>query len=178
VRAKQRLFFALWPDDSVRAQVTARAARAIEAAAKDGGKIVVPANYHVTLAFLGAVSSSSVADVVAAAAWVRFLPFELSLERTGYWPRSLVAWLAPAATPAPLEALVDDLWHKLIDIGLHRKSLRYQPHLTLNRKARGGIRMALDAPVNWPVASFALVESVTAETGPVYTVLEEFVAGA
>ena len=111
---KKRLFFALWPDAGVRAQISAGASRAIEGA----GNHAVPAvNYHITLAFLGPVSASSVPEIVEVVSSVRFLPFRLELDHTGYWPKSRVAWLAPSTSPLQLSDLVDNLWNKLACFG-------------------------------------------------------------
>ncbi len=52
------------------------------------------------------------------------------------------------------------------------------PHLTLGRMVDGGLGMQLDETVRWPVSSFVLVESIPGPAGPVYTVLEQFSAGA
>ena len=173
---KRRLFFALWPDAHIRSQVADQVARAIESGAADGRR-VPPANYHITLAFLGSVSASSMADIVAAAGRVRFLPFNLDLVRTGYWPNAKVAWLAPENCPPFLQTLVDDLWNRLADLGLQREERPYLPHLTLARRTQGGLGMRLDSPIAWQVSSFVLAESTGGPDGPVYTVLEEFTAG-
>ena len=173
-KTKKRLFFALWPDDEVREQIAADAGRTIE---RSDGRTVPPSNYHITLTFLGSVTASSLPDIVAAARNVRFLPCEIVLDHTGYWPRSRVAWLAPADYPLVLNALVDDLWNKLADLGFRAESRRYRPHVSLCRDVSGGLKMRLKTPVVWPVSAFALVESNLSDKGPVYTVLEQFSAG-
>jgi 2'-5' RNA ligase len=171
---KKRLFFALWPSDEVRAQIAADAGRMIE----DGGAPTVPAiNYHITLAFLGFVSASSLPDIVAAMRNVRFLPCEITLDHTGYWPRSRIAWLAPNDYPLVLSALVDDLWNKLAGLGFRTEARQYRPHVSLCRNVSGGLAMRLKVPVVWPVSSFVLAESNPSAEGPVYTVLEHFPAG-
>ena len=173
--AKKRLYFGLWPTEEIREAIVSGAARAIEGTGQRGA--VPPQNYHITLAFLGSVSASGVSELAAVARQVRFLPFDIALERTGYWPRSQVGWVAPAEPPARLLALVDDLWNKLTDLGYLRENRPYMPHVTIGRKVGGGFGTQLPLPVNWPVSSFVLVESATRAEGPVYTVLEEFFAG-
>jgi len=173
-KTKKRLFFALWPDDEVREQIAADAGRTIE---RSDGRTVPSSNYHITLAFLGAVTVSSLPDIVAAVRNVRFLPCEIVLDHTGYWPHSRVAWLAPANYPLVLNALVDDLWNKFADLGFREESRRYRPHVSLCRDVSGGLKMRLKTPVVWPVSAFALIESNLSDKGPVYTVLEQFSAG-
>lgn len=172
--AKKRLFFALWPDDEVRKLVVTDTERAIRAA---GANPVSPFNYHVTLAFLGAVSASSLNDIVRVCSDIRFRRFLLELDRTGYWPRSRIAWLGPSHCPLELEALVDDIWNKLTDLGFRQELRPYKPHISLCRDVSGGFGMRLDRPIVWPVSSFILAQSIPGETGPVYTVLEQFAAG-
>ena len=164
----------MWPDDEVRAQIAADAGRTIE----DAGKpTVAPINYHITLAFLGSVSASSLPDILTAVRNVRFLPCEITLDHTGYWPRSRVAWLAPSDYPLVLSALVDDLWNKLAGLGFRAEAGQYRPHVSLCRNVSGGMAMRLKTPVVWPVSSFVLAESNPSAEGPVYTVLEDFPAG-
>jgi 2'-5' RNA ligase len=172
--AKKRLFFALWPDDGVRELIVADTERAISAA---GANPVSPSNYHVTLAFLGEVSASSLGDIVRICGDIRFRQFLLQLDRTGYWPRSRIAWLGPSQGPLELEALVDDIWNKLAELGFRQELRPYKPHVSLCRNVSGGLGMCLNSPISWPVSSFVLVQSTPGEAGQVYTVLEQFAAG-
>jgi 2'-5' RNA ligase len=179
---KKRLYFGLWPTDEVRAAIAENAVRVVESSGDISGQPAsgaIPAcNYHLTAAFLGTVSASSLPDLIAMGTSMRFLAFRLYLERTGYWPRSQVAWVAPEAYPPSLIALVDDLWNKLVDLGFRRDERPYMPHITIGRNVGDGFAAQLNEPIYWPVESFALIESVTGPDGPVYTVLEEFSAGA
>lgn len=171
--SKQRLFFALWPDAAVREQLAIAAAPLIT----DLRHPVIPGeNYHLTIAFLGAVSPATVPDIVATARGVRFAPFELVLEQGGYWQRARIAWLAPAGCPLSLATLVDDLWNKLAGLGLALDSRQFRPHITLARDADPVASVQLVPRLRWPVQSFALLESTPGSAGSVYTVLEEFPA--
>ena len=172
--AKLRLFFALWPDEEVCQRIVRDTERAISAT---GATPVPSSNYHVTLAFLGEISASSLGDIVRICGDIRFRHFLLQLDRTGYWPRSRIAWLGPSQCPLELEALVDDIWNKLVELGFRQELRPYQPHVSLCRKASGGLGMRLDTPINWSVDSFVLAQSTPGEAGPVYTVLEQFAAG-
>jgi 2'-5' RNA ligase len=171
--SKQRLFFALWPDASVREQIAAAAAPAVASLQQ---RAVPAANYHLTIAFLGAVSPATVPDIAAAARGVRFAPFEVVLQHGGYWQRSRTAWLAPAGCPQALATLVDDLWNKLAGLGLVLDSRQFRPHVTLVRDADAVASAQFATPVLWRVQSFALLESTPGSAGPLYTLLEEFPA--
>ena len=173
---KLRLFFALWPTEEARTQIAERTRTAVEAA---GGRPVPPENYHVTLAFLGHVRISGVDEITRIMRTIRFKSFMLQLDRTGYWPRSKVAWLGSSSCPLELDALEDEIWMKLEDLGFHRDNLNpYQPHVSLARSASSGLGMVLEQPVIWPVHAFGLVSSEPGEGAPVYTVLEQFRAGS
>ena len=174
-RPKLRLFFALWPDEDTRMRILADLEPAVRAA---GDNPVPVENYHITLAFLGSVSASSLNDIVRMCSDVRFREFSLELDRSGYWPRSRIAWLGPSRQPPELPALVDDIWNKLAELGFKQELRPYLPHVSLCRQVSGGLGMQLAAPISWPVESFALVQSLPGDNGPVYTVLEQFAAGA
>ena len=175
---RRRLFFALWPDAALREAIRVAAEPAVRhALTLPGARAIPAANYHIPIAFLGQVSASSCPDILRVARRARFLPFDVSLERTGYWPRSRIVWLAPASVPPALGALAADLWRKLGDLGLVEDDRPYQPHVSLCRNAGGGAGMRLARPLVWPVSSFALVESQLSAEGSVYTVLEQFPAG-
>ena len=75
-----------------------------------GGEQSTVANTPESLAFLGAVSAHSIKDIVQICSDVRFGPFALELSRTGYSPRSKVAWLAPDVWPLHLQRKAP-LWH-------------------------------------------------------------------
>ena len=171
LRAKQRVFFALWPDASVREQIAVAAAAVITNAQQ---RVVPVDNYHLTIAFIGALSPAAVPDIITSAHSVRFAPFELVLQQAGYWQRSRIAWLAPAGCPQSLATLVDDLWNKLAGLGLMLDSRQFRPHLTLARDADEVASVQLVPALRWHVQSFALLESTPGSAGPVYTVLEEF----
>ena len=171
---KMRLFFALWPSDELRKRITNDTEGAVLEA---GGNRVPAKNFHVTLAFLGQVRHSSLDDIIKTVRSVRFGPFFLELDRTGYWPGSRVAWLGPSTKDMALEALVENIWDKLENLGFMREFAIYQPHVSLVRDVDAELGLTPRAPITWPVDAFALVNSVSTAAGTTYTVLEEFTAG-
>ena len=167
----RRLFFALWPDPAVRRTLRRATRNAVRSC---GGRPVPPDNYHITLAFLGNVAADLFPEIVAGAATVPVPAITLTLDRLGYWPRPRVLWLGPRRCPQILTVLADNLWTRMESIGLPRERRVYQPHLTLCRKVRAAPAVEAPAPVRWPIASFALVESVTTAGGARYAVVEQF----
>lgn len=163
----QRLFFALWPDDAVREQLRA----AQQGMLRGGGRPVHVQDIHVTLAFLGQVEAQRQTCMAQAAAGVRGAPFELVIDRQGYWPRPRVAWCAPAATPEPLRELVQRLNGALRPCGFVPDRRPYSPHVTLFRDSRAVSDGPLAHPVRWPCREIVLVASGNVPDGPRYRVL-------
>jgi 2'-5' RNA ligase len=171
--ATERLFVALWPTPPVRDAIAGVA----DALPDATGRFVPPVNYHLTLAFLGAVPVTAREPLLGAIRAVTLAPFELRLAELGHWPRSRVVWLGPAECPAPLRSLVERLAAALAGLGHAAPAEPFRPHVTLVRRARERPPTAAFEPVNWPVDGFVLVRSDTRPTGPVYTVLEHVAAG-
>lgn len=169
-----RLFFALWPDDGVRERIAGELAELL--AGLDGRRLP-PANYHLTLAFLGAVAVTDLAEIQAAAQRVPITPFELRLTRTDYWAPAKIAWLGTDECPAELTGLVNALATELVAIGISPEAEPYEPHVSLARGVADCAQTRLEAPIGWPVSGFALVQSQASSEGSVYTVLEHYSAG-
>ena len=162
-----RLFFALWPDGETR-QFINRHTRSLVRVA--GGRPVPVEKLHLTLAFLGPVGVERIAAIEEAAATVDFEPFELTLDRLGYWPRLRVLWIGPQNWPPQLGALNDGIWTALGTCGFEREARPFRPHLSICRKAsppKGGLARA----VSWTPPGFVLVASTTDPRGARYQVL-------
>lgn len=168
----RRLFFALWPDAHTRLAIR-RATR--EAVRHAGGRPVLPANYHLTLAFLGEQPAALLPAIRAAAADCVPPKGELRLERIGYFARARVLWLGPSRTPPALRSAARTLWEALAPLGLRSERRAFAAHLTLARKA-GRMPEVSIRPVGWRYTGFVLVESETASSGARYRVLDEWPA--
>ena len=154
-----RLFLALWPDDSVRRQLTAW---------RDSWHwphAAVPVHderLHLTLHFLGDVERARLP-----ALRVSVTPFELSFGSNALWPHG-IAVLEPLAIPPALAQLQGALGQLLTDAGLPLDTRPYRPHVTMARRAVQAALPAAGPSFTWTVDSYALVES----SGGRYTVLE------
>lgn len=169
----KRLFFALWPDDKTR--------RAIQEATRTlvqhcDGRPVPPENFHVTLAFLGHQPGDLLDDITAVARdiLVGDLKLELELDKLGYWPKPRVVWLGSSGKSRSLDSLAASLWAGLEGLGVAPDKRALYPHITLCRKARRPPPLNLSRTLAWRADNFVLVQSVTAERGAQYTVLEQF----
>jgi 2'-5' RNA ligase len=149
-----RLFLAIWPDDPVRQAVAEHAdAWSLPAGCLRYG----PADWHVTLHFLGRVETERVPDI-AAAVDVPTEPFRMVLDQPLLWPGGL-AVVGASEMPQALKALHDRLAQALRGVNHAVESRPYRPHLTLARRAFGARRPRAPVPVQWPVRGFALVVS-------------------
>lgn len=164
----QRLFLALWPDEGVCGQLAAHADQWLWPA---GCMRYAPADWHVTLHFIGDVDTEQVAAIVASAA-VPFLPFELVLSQPMRWARGL-AVLGASEVPMALKMLHERLGSALRELDLAVETRPYVPHLTLARHADAAIPPAVFAPVLWQVRGFALVVS-TGLKEPRYRVIRQY----
>lgn len=148
-----RLFLALWPPPAARDAVLA----ARRQWAWPPGTACVPAErLHVTLHFIGNVSTAQLAQLGPALA-LRYAPFELALAQLECWPHGLVVWRA--APSAALQGLHDALGDALTNAGLPPLARPYRPHLTLARRAAGVSLPPQPPPLTWQVSRYALVES-------------------
>ena len=171
---RQRLFFALWPDEDVRC--------ALEESAKQRlGKRVkrVPAeNLHITLAFAGAVDAQQRACLERAASAVRCPCFDLGIDRLGYWPKPRILWAGPGNIPMESRALAGALGQALAACGIEADTRAWQPHITLARKQNTAPAGEEFPPIHWSISRFSLVESVTDPAGVRYCVLRTWALGS
>ncbi|QKT04730.1 RNA 2',3'-cyclic phosphodiesterase [Ectothiorhodospiraceae bacterium 2226] len=173
----QRLFFALWPDEAVRAALWHAAQGA--AASTGRGRPTARENLHLTLAFVGSVAPATAACLRAGAARIRGEPFDLRLDTYGQFPRAGVMWLGSAEPPAALLSLAEALGGVLQACELDPPRASFHPHVTLWRRIalRRRVRAvppAPAAPIVWPVREFVLVASKTHPEGVRYEVLERW----
>ena len=168
-----RLFFALWPDVDTSAQI-ANAAAALRLA---GDAQPVPReNYHVTLAFVGEVTTSQLAVLQQIGRGQRAAGCMIRFDGYDYWPRHQVAVAIAREAPAALTLLWTQL-HR--DLALHQSALNLKrphsslrTHITLARKvAQAPVPQAMP-PFHWNARSFSLVRSDTSGARSVYTVVD------
>jgi 2'-5' RNA ligase len=160
----QRLFFALWPDEAVRAALDAAGQSLLGKRVKR----IPAANLHMTLAFAGSVTASTRQCLEAAAGNLQLAPFDLTIEQCGYWHRPRIVWLGPVHAPPALWSLAGGLRAAFEACGLPVETRPYQPHVTLARKISRLTHDTPITPVHWSIRSFSLIESVTDPRGARY----------
>ena len=128
-----RLFFALEPGGQTAIDIADWRDRQLPAA----GRPVPVANLHITLAFLGEISShrlERLCNAVDQYLQCKSLPGgELTLDQVGYWSKPRILWLGPSQWPESLNQLAAGLGQLGGVEGGKRKRGAFQPHITLFR---------------------------------------------
>lgn len=129
-----RAFFALWPDEALRAQLQAGVLARLEGLV---GRPLEPLDWHVTLRFLGRIDAAQLAALRAQADEVRASRIELRFEALEYWPQArLLALVALAEVPREARALAQALERLARAAGLGAQERPLRPHITLVRGVR------------------------------------------
>lgn len=143
-------------------------------------------NWHLTLLFMGQMPlppAQSMADVLRGPLTV-LAPFSVPLTAAGWFPsrqHPLVIAL-PAASTAPLRALVSLLAQTAREAGVPHEARPFRGHVTIAR-VRRGFRPRDELPpaagtAGLRIDRIALYESASAETGTRYRPLLELPLGA
>ncbi len=163
----KRLFFALWPHDVTRQQITQLIGRLSD----DNLKKVRPENLHITLSFLGNVDSETEQQLIERTARIDASAFTITFTQLHFWRKPKILCLL-SQQPPPLSMLF--LVQQLAEIGeicgLKTEDRPYKPHITLARKARRAYPLQFK-PIVWSAESFCLVESTSTVNGVSYRVL-------
>lgn len=160
-----RLFFALWPEDSVREQIELRTRAAV---LESGGRPIASRNFHITLMFIGNVGCDGLSRAQDAAAALNSPAFTLSLDRIQTPSRAHVMWLAAPGQPVELLALARAL--RAIPVASPADH-PFRAHVTLVRDPVNRLPTREVAPIIWPARDFVLVSSQLGPGGSEYTVI-------
>ncbi len=151
----KRLFFALWPDSTVREKLYQLAQ---QIALEHNGRITRADTIHLTLLFAGHINADQQEQLEMVANEIQLPPFELSLNGVKHWKKPQVLWAGVSETPQPLSQLVMMLQHAAQGAEI-KCDMRFHPHVTLLRKAREPLQFSTFEPVIWQVNDFVLIES-------------------
>ncbi len=123
------------------------------------GRPVPPANFHITLVFLGNCPDGDLDRVIRVCQEVQAPAFDMVLDRFGQFPRAGVVWLGGPA-PEAASRLVAALRVGLEQAGVGYRNGGWVPHVTLVRRSVLP-QPPSPAPVRWSVEDFSLVESIS-----------------
>jgi 2'-5' RNA ligase len=172
-------------------QPTLAAITRLEAALQASGanlKLVDPHNLHLTLRFLGNVSSPRLAEIQDGLDDLVFHPFQATLKGVGVFPsqhRVNVVWIAFETGHLEIIDLYQQLNTKLVQFGFQPERRRFSPHITIARVRSGRnraqlVEAILDAETTlfgtFRVDTLNLKKSVLTPQGPIYTTLHTVIA--
>ncbi len=165
-KSAHRMFFALWPEESTREDLTELIGRL---SAKTTGHWSRPNNLHITLAFLGLVETESLERLALVANTVKPQSLKLQLDRIEHWPKPKIICLTPTGQQPILGQLANELTTLLGSAGFELEKRPFRAHLTLARKAfEAPAESLLRRAVHWESSGFALVESFPHPEGSIY----------
>lgn len=167
-----RLFLALWPCAAVRNQLI-KLAQQLENDCS--GRRIRPENLHLTLVFIGETEHRNIQTICQAATTIHHAPFNLTLDKAGFWKKAEVAVAGTNQCPAALTAFVQDLRRVLSALKIRYDATHsFTPHVTLLRNVRQCKLSDPIAAIDWPVTHWSLVQSRQTPTGSVYQSLADW----
>jgi 2'-5' RNA ligase len=153
-----RLFIAINFNEKTRAKL-ATIQRNIRSQAPRG-RFPNPANFHLTLVFLGECDDEQLKAAQGVLSSTLFTPFELSFERVGcFRRRGGDLWWAGIALTRELQQIQADLSSRLQAAGFVLDSRPFQPHVTLARQINQSVDIPAPFPFSETVRSIELMES-------------------
>ncbi len=164
-----RLFFALWPDDETR-QDLSRLNQSIPA---KEFKWVQPHNLHVTLVFLGHVDAETESLLKQSVDGIAAQSFELAFDCLSYWSKPGILCLTCLQVEQEALMLASALEAAVASCGLRTDTRPYTPHITLARHARYLPDLKIE-PITWRADAFCLVESCSEPDGVRYKVIQRW----
>lgn len=166
-----RLFYALWPNNEVRAQLAALREPVVSDYA---GRPTRADTLHMTMLFMGDRPELDVPTLLDCGDRIRAAAFTLDVNGRCHFPNAKVAWLGCTDPPDAL----NDLWtalRKEVDPMFpdypHRD---YQPHIAVARECLHFPSPRPIPTVQWQVEDFVLIDSRLTPGGPVYRVLRHW----
>jgi len=181
-----RTFVAIELDEAILTALRGVQAQLKRAPAARIGRWVAPAGIHLTLKFLGDVSSGRVPEITQALqrGCRSFAPFPLHLCNPGFFPnahRLRVVWIGVEGDVETLARLQRAIESELNSLGFPPEGRDFQPHLTLARVreqagtyereelAKRVLALQVDASASMVAREVCLMRSELRPSGAVYT---------
>jgi RNA 2',3'-cyclic 3'-phosphodiesterase len=161
---RPNLFYALWPDDATRTELTKLQAHV-------NGRLTRPQNLHLTLVFLGPQPDALLPILRSVLAQLESAPIDIDIDRLGYFSKNRIAWAGAQTMPNALlslqKKLVQALSRKGIPCAIGKT---FNPHITLARKAAAPSERPF-TPLRWQADQIVLAQSPQPDELPYYRVL-------
>jgi len=123
---------------------------------------------HMTLAFVGDVSTDRLTVLEEVGGSVVQPAFAMTVDCIGYWQRKKIVWAGCTAGTGVASALVEDLRDALGKRGFPTEMRPFKPHVTLLRKVRRPPETDWAGTLTWAAREFVLVASQRDHTGSSY----------
>jgi len=148
-------------------------------------KAVEPKNIHVTLRFLGNITSATAEKIFEAMKAVQFVPFEVKIHGVGAFPTPRyprVVWAGITQGSDQLRSIFMQLEPQLQSLRFAPDPRGFSPHLTIARVRSGRNKAELSTWLGQNVdydfgvlraACLRLKRSVLTPRGPIYSTLKE-----
>jgi 2'-5' RNA ligase len=172
-----RMFFGLWPDPATRATFAGEDRTVFGG---NGGKMVPPDEFHVTLRYMGVVPAPllpAIEELGGKAARL-IAPTMIEFDTVEWWKEAKVLVRVAKTLPRPLFELDQALQVGLRSIGVAIDQKPLKLHLTLVRNIPpfpNGLGAAV--PLAWDADSLALIEGSSDPSGPRYRVRKQWKLG-
>ena len=167
-----RIFFALWPTNDVRNNIVSTFKQS--AYSKLAWRMLPESNLHLTLHFIGNVSTEKMICLHNQAQQVTADAFDITLNHYGYFQKPKIIWMGLDKISNKLNALHTKLANNLKPCGYNAEQREFNPHLSLIRKARQPEQLLKFEPIQWQVKEFVLVESISTKVGVKYKVIQSY----
>ncbi len=174
-----RFFFALSPDNITKDKIIH-----YRKILNVSGKPIKAEHLHLTLLFMGKLSINQQQTIIQAANKIHCTSFNIVCDRPGVFKQNIF-WLGLKSVPEPLRLL-----HKHLSLEINKggialdsavDSRKYQPHITLVRKAmikndaEKFLLLNITPPdIHWRVNEFILYESIDTAEGVLYQKIKSF----
>lgn len=170
-----RVFFGLELDPATSLQIADWRDRQLACA----GTPVPPANFHITLAFIGALDNTAIERLcLSVDDWLTQKAMSgatLQLDCIGYWHKPGIAWLGCDDWPEQLTRMAQKLSTLGNAVGAKHDRKPFQPHITLFRQCSTAVPAPVQSPsVTMNYTSFSLFESRQGKTGVSYHALQDW----
>jgi len=149
-------------------------------------KLVEPKNIHITLRFLGNITTPMVEKIFEEMKTVQFIPFDAKIYGIGAFPSSYnprVLWAGITEGADQLLSIFNQLEPRLRNLGFAPDPKGFSPHLTIARVKSGRNKAELakliDEKADYEfgavkAACLRLKKSDLTPKGPIYSTLKEF----
>jgi len=142
-------------------------------------------NIHLTLKFLGNVSTAKLEEVKSSLSKLRFPPFSMEIKGAGAFPslkRMNVIWVGIGEGWSQVELIYEQTEKLLADVGYPRETRPFSPHITVARVKSAKKRDEIAAFLNnlgeksfgaFNTERIRLKQSILSPSGPKYSSLLE-----